>query len=124
MTPSPSHKYVGADIAGLVVGDGRDVSHSKLRVVISFFGLKYVRGLLLFSFELLSRRDWVLEHHLVQLGQLIRGPELESDVVSGPDACDLILFDHLSLDHVATEVHSFKGIGTNRKLVTTLRRSD
>ncbi len=41
--------------------------------------------------------------------QLFDCPDPASDVFSGgPDACDLVLLVHLSLNHMATEAHSYK----------------
>jgi hypothetical protein len=59
-----------------------------------------------FDSKLLSR---VLEHRLGPPRSIDRGADFANDVVSGgPDTGDLVLLVHLSLNHVATEVHVSK----------------
>jgi hypothetical protein len=64
---------------------------------------------LLFGSKLLSRGEGVLEHRLGPSRSIDRAPDSASDVFSGgPDAGDLVLLVHLSLNHVATEIQASK----------------
>ena len=75
-----------------------------------------------FGSKLLSRGEVVLEHRLGPPRSIDRGPDSASDVFSGgPDAGDLVLLVHLSLNHVATGVHSSK-CGDRQSTYAHIRR--